>query len=239
MNLHPEPGTWWNRYLPLSGAAFTVLMVVSAASFPMPPGGDVSPASNPAFLAAHAGAVITQSYLRALAGLAFIALAAALAAACRRVLPATSSLPTAALVGGALSGGFALLAQAATLSAAQFALHGGSADAVRALGALQTGILDMSAIPAALLFAAVGVATIRTALLPRWLAAFTLVGVPLALLDAASYDGGPLESVGLLGLGYFLVWGLLVGVRLWLTSRTVTVSGRGEALAKQDQQSAA
>lgn len=34
------------------------------------------------------------------------------------------------------------------------------------------------------------------------------MGVPLALLDAASYDGGPLAAVGIMGLAYFLVWSL-------------------------------
>jgi hypothetical protein len=33
---------------------------------------------------------------------------------------------------------------------------------------------------------------------------------------------GPLESVGLLGLAYFLAWSLLVGVRLWLDARVGT-----------------
>lgn len=222
MNHQIEPHDGWSRYLPLAGAAFTVLMVAAAAAFPMPPGGDVSPASNPAWLAAHHNAVICQSYLRALAALAFIALAAAVAAASRRALPENSPLPAAALAGGVLSGGLTLLAQAVSLAAALFAHDGGAAGSTRALGTLQDGFLDMAAIPAVLLFAATGVAALRTALLPRWLTVVTVLGVPFALLDAGSYDGGPLESIGLLGLAYFLAWSLLVGVRLWLDGRTAT-----------------
>lgn len=212
----------WSRYLPLSGAAYTVLMVAAAAGFPMPPGGDVSPAAQPTWLAEHHDAVIGQSYLRALAALAFIALVAAVADACRRALPRHSPLPALAFAGGVTCGGLLLLAQAASLAAALFVHGGGSVGTTRVLGALQAGFLDMSAIPAVLLFAATGATAVRTALLPRWLAVVTLLGVPFALLDAASYDGGPLEFVGLLGLAYFLAWSLLVGVRLWLDARVGT-----------------
>lgn len=212
------------HYLPLAGAAFTALMVLGAAVFPMPPGGDVSPASNPSWLAAHYNAVIAQSYVRAIAALAFLALIASIVAGCRRALPAGSSLPAVALVGGAFTGGLLLLAQAVGLAAALFVHAGGSTDATRALGALQNGFLDMSAIPAVLLFAATGITAQRTGLLPRWLAAVSLIGVPVALADAASYDGGPLESVGILGLLYFLAWSLLTGVRLHLANRTHTAT---------------
>lgn len=207
-----------NRFLPLCGVAYTVLMVAAAVAFPMAPGGDVSPASHPAWLQEHTNAVIAQGYVRALAALAFIGLSVAIASACRGRLDAASALPRAALVGGSLSGVLLLLGQAVALAAALFARSGGGADATRALAALQNGFLDMSAIPATVLFAATGLAALRTSLLPRWLAVASVAGVPLALLDAASYDGGPLESLGMLGLVYFLAWSLLTAVRLHLGS---------------------
>lgn len=207
------------RYLPLAGAAYTALMVVAAAAFPMPPGGDVSPAASPEWLAAHVGAAVLQGYVRALAALAFVAFGASVAAACRRVLPAGSALPALALAGGVLAGGLLLLAQAANLAAALFVRDGGGAEATKALAALQDGLLDMSSVPALLLFAAAGLTALRTGLLPRWLALVSLAGVPFALMDAASYDGGPLEAVGLLGLFYFLAWSLVTGVRLHLVAR--------------------
>lgn len=220
------------RYLPLSGAAYTALMVIGAAAFPMPPGGDVSAASDPTWLAAHHDAVIAQSYVRALAALAFLALTAAVAAACRRALPSGSSLPAAALVGGVVAGGLLLLAQAVGLAAALF-VHAGGTDSTRALGALQNGTLYMSAVPAVLLFGATGITSLRTGLLPRWLAIVSLAGVPFALADAASYDGGPLESIGFLGLLYFLAWSLVTGVRLHLAYRatSVNISRPASALA--------
>ena len=60
---------------------------------------------------------------------------------------------------------------------------------------------------------------LKLQLLPRWLTVLTLVGVPLALADAGSYDGGPLESVGLAGLAFFLLWSLVTGVLLSTSGR--------------------
>ena len=82
------------------------------------------------------------------------------------------------------------------------------------VSALFITLLDASALPALLLFLAVGLTAVRTGLLPRWLGVLSLVGVPVALLDAASYDGGPFEAVGLVGLIFFLAWSLLTSVRL-------------------------
>lgn len=206
------------QYLPLAGVAFAALLVIAAVVFPTPPGGDVSPASDPAWLSDHTGPVIAQGYLRGLAALAFLMLAVAVSAACRRIARPGSPLPDAALAGGALSAALMLLGQAATLTAALAARAGIDADALRLLGELQSGFLDMSALPAMLLFGGTGLASLEHGLLPRWLGWFSLAGVPFALIDAVSYDGGPFEVVGMLGLAYFLAWGLLVGVRLTLVA---------------------
>ena len=119
-----------------------------------------------------------------------------------------------ALVGGVLSCVLMIAAQASSVAAALFVRGGGGADATRAVGALQAAFLDASSLPAALLFLAVGVVSVRQGLMPRWLGVVTLVGVPVAVVDSASYQGGPLESVALVGLVYFLTWSLLAGVQL-------------------------
>lgn len=217
MSINDAPHRF-ERLLPLCGAAFTVLLVAGAAGFPTAPGGDVSPASKPGWLATHYDAVIAQSYVRGLAALAFIALAVAAAGACRRALPGRSALPDMALMGGAFTGGLMLAAQAVGLAAALYVHAGGATTTTRALGTLQDGFLDLSSLPAVLLFAAVGLTSLRTGFLPRWFTVFTLFGVPLALLDSISYDGGPFESVAMLGLVYFLAWGLLAGVQLYLAA---------------------
>jgi hypothetical protein len=51
--------------------------------------------------------------------------------------------------------------------------------------------------------------------------------VPFALLDSLSYDGGPVEPVGIIGLLYLLAWALLVGIRLYLNpQRAEAPAGR-------------
>ena len=230
MSLVPA-GSALDRLVALSGPTYAVLMVIAASAFPMAPGGDVSPASDPGWLAAHTDAVIVQSYVRALAALALVAFAVAVAAACRRALPAASPLPALALAGGALTGGLLLLGQGVSLAAA-LSVHGTSSGTTRALGAVQNGFLDMSSLPAVLLFAAAGLTALRTGLLPRWLTVLTLLGVPLALADAASYDGGPLESVGLAGLVFFLGWSLVTGVRLALFQHGVEAAPPEAAIAR-------
>jgi hypothetical protein len=208
----------WEQLLPLSGVVFTALTVGAAVAFPAPPGGDVTGASDPTWLASHYQASIAQSYVRALAAIAFVALAVAAATAIRRIQPSASPLPAAALVGGAFSGALLLLSQAVGLAAALYVHDSGSPDAARALGDVQAAILDMSSLPAVLLFAAVGLTALHSVLLPRWLAVVTLLGVPFAVLDSASYDGGPFASVGFVGLLYFLGWSLLTGAGLYLSA---------------------
>ncbi len=199
-----------NRW-PLGGPAYAALLVIGAVAFPMPPGGDVTGAAHPSWLATHTGAAITQGLIRSLAALAFVVLAVGAAQACARTLPRTSSLPAATLTGGVLSGGLMLAAQTTALASALFVRAGGQADATRALGSLQAAFLDISSLPATLLFLGVGLTSLRTGLLPRWLGLLTLLGVPLALIDAGSYPGGPFAPVAFLGLVYFLAWSLIAG----------------------------
>ncbi len=208
-----NPGPW-TRLLAASGLGFAALTVLGAVAFPMPPGGDVSPATKPLWLAAHQTPTIAQSYVRSLADLAFILFALVVAYTIRRRLDRATILPAVALVGGVLSGSLLLLAQATNLSAVLESRGGGSAAVVHTLGSLSDALLTLSSLPAALLFGAAGIAFLRTRLVPAWLAYLTLAGMPLAVLDAASYDGGPLETVGFLGIVYFLIWTAVTSIAL-------------------------
>ena len=209
----PSSTAGWERWLPLGGPAYAVLLVIAAAAFPSPPGGDVTAAAHPDWLAHHTGAVIAQGLLRTLAAVAFAVLATGVATVCaQRTGP--GALPRLALVGGVLTAGLMVAAQATSVASALFVRDGGGADATRAIGALQAAFLDASSLPAALMFLAVAMVSLPTGLLPRWLTLVTLLGVPIAIVDSASYQGGPLEPVALVGLVYFLAWSLLAGVQL-------------------------
>lgn len=213
-----EDRTGAERLLPLAGVAFTALTMIGAIAFPMPSGGDIAPGRKPAWAAAHADAIVAQGYVRALAALAFVVLGVAVAGVIRRE-GASRTAGAAALAGGTASGLLLLLAQAAAIGSALAADDGAGAAVVRSLGYADDAFLTLSSLPAVLLFAAAGFWLLRARLVPTWLAWATLAGVPFALVDAASYDGGPLEAVGILGLAYFLLWSLAVGISLFAGRR--------------------
>lgn len=218
------------RTLAATGLLYPVLTVAGFIAFPKPPGGDVSAAHNPAWLALHTDAVIAQSYVRALAAVAFIALSVALARAAT-VRPEPSSITRLIVAGGTACGIFLLLSQAVTLSAALAAHDHLSPSVIRGFDSLNQGALSLSSLPAVLLFAAAGTAFLRDASAPHWLTTFTLAGVPLALLDAASYEDGPLAAVGIIGLAYFLIWSLTTAAYLTRTTTTTTIGSSAPAMA--------
>lgn len=223
-----EDRTGAGRLLPLAGVVYTALTVIAAVAFPMPPGGDVAPGRKPAWAAAHADAIVAQGYLRALAALAFVVLALVLAGVLRRA-GASPTAAAAALVGGTATGLLLLLAQAAAIGSALAAGDGAGAGVVGSLGYADDAFLTLSSLPAVMLFAAAGYWLLRARLVPAWLAWATLAGVPFALVDAASYDGGPFEAVGVLGLAYFLLWSLAVGISLFADRRAARSAALGTA----------
>ena len=196
-----------------TGLLYPVLTVVGFVAFPKPPGDDFSAAHDPAWLAQHTTAVIAQTYVRTVAAVGFIALSVALAAAARRMsrqTPLVGLIPA----GGVTCGALLVAAQATMLAAALGSRDHLAATVIRPLDDLNAALLGLSSLPAVLLFAGAGALLARSVPTPRWLALLTLAGVPLALLDAASYRGGPFDGVGLLGLAFFLVWSLCMSVHL-------------------------
>ncbi|WP_375503795.1 hypothetical protein [uncultured Jatrophihabitans sp.] len=196
------------RLLAATSLAYPILTVIAFAAFPKPPGGDVSAAHDPSWLAAHTGAVIAQGYLRSLAALGFLLLAVALSAGAG---PVVSRLIVASGAGTTL---LLLTAQGFVLAAAYGVRDGIAQSVIRVLDPLNAAALDLSSLPAIVLFAAAGAALLARVEGPRSLGWLTVLGVPLALLDALSYRGGPLASVGAVGLAYFLVWSLACGLVL-------------------------
>lgn len=206
----------WNpidRMIAASGLSYPILTVIGFAAFPAPPGGDVSAAHDPQWLTGHTGSVIAQSYIRAVAAIGFIVLAIALARFVGGRDPRGRSLARVVTAGGATCGTLLLAAQTVTLSAALASRDHLDPSAVRLLDHVNAALLDMSSLPAVFLFGAAGVALLHQAV-PRWFAIFTVVGAPLALVDALSYDGGPLAAVGIVGLAYFLIWSLTAATYL-------------------------
>jgi hypothetical protein len=203
-----------SKLLAAAGIGYPLLLVLGFAAFPKEPGGDVSAGSHPAWLVHHESAVIVQSYVRSLGAFAFILFAVAVADAIRQRVPAHSTLPTLALVGGTLTGLLLLLPQALAIATVVDARNGGTSPTIKALAAIQEGALTISSLPAIALFAAAAIAMWKTRHTRPWLAYLTVAGVPLALLDSLTYDTGPFEPIGLVGLVYFLIWTLATALTL-------------------------
>lgn len=191
------------RLLAATSLTYPILLIVAFAAFPQPPGGDVSPAHDPSWLALHTNAVIAQTYVRSVGALGFLITAVLLSAWAK---PIAARLIVA---GGAGSSLLLLIGQGAVLGAALGVRGGADAGVTRGADDLSAALLDLSSLPAVLLFGALAASLFTAADAPRWLAWLTALGVPLGLVDALSYDGGPLESVGILGLAFFLIWSLL------------------------------
>lgn len=208
------------RRLAVCGLGYPILTVLGFAAFPAPDGGDVSAAHDPAWLATHTGAVLAQGYVRAAAALAFVVLAVVVGRAVARASGA-ETLGRLAAVGGGLCGALLLGAQTVAIAAAIGSLGGTPASAIRGFDALNAALLSVSALPAVIMFATAGVVWIRSRAVPLWLAVLTLIGVPLGLVDAFDFAGGPLASLGILGLAYFLVWALAASIALSRADRTV------------------
>ncbi|WP_375400604.1 hypothetical protein [uncultured Amnibacterium sp.] len=238
-----RPPSVADRILPLAGVVYALLLVLGAVLFPSPPAGDLPAASDPTWLAQHSGPVAAQAVLRIFAALAFTLLAIAVARTCHSVSvsePGSDSgsasaplLGTTAVVGGGAHAVLFMTAQAVALGSALQSTGGGASDSIRALGSLQSALLDVASIPAVLLFAAAGIAGLRGAL-PRWLAVLSLIGVPVAVIDGLSFPGGPFEAVGFVGLVFFLAWSLLVGIQL-VVRPARTLQQRAAATVEADR----
>jgi hypothetical protein len=203
------------RLLAIGGLAYPVLTLLGFVAFPEPPGGDVSAAHDPIWLSGHTGSVIAQSYVRGLAAIGFLLLAIALGRVVERLSATAARLVQ---LGGAGCGLLLLCSQATMLAAASSSRAGVDGTAIRVLDGLEAGLLGLSSLPAVLMFAGAGAVLLRSGVLPRWFAVITALGVPLALVDAGSYSGGPLDAAGPVGLVYFLIWSTAAGIVL-LTQR--------------------
>ena len=207
----------FRRAQTVASFAYPVLMVIAFVAFPAPPGTDTSPAADLSWLSAHTGTVIAQSYVRAAGALGFLILSVALA---RRF---TGTAARSVLAGGAVTAGLILVAQTAVLAAAFGAREDLPHDALRLADPLNAALLDVSSIPAILLFAATATALLHDRTQPRWLGWLTALGIPLAAIDALSYTSGPFAAFGLVGLAYFLLWSLLTAVWLSRSPRTTPI----------------
>lgn len=198
----------------LTGAAMlaTLALLIAANAFPAP---DLSASNIGAFVQEHRDAMRWGGYLGALATVPLLLFANGLKILLTNA--GSSGLGAMALTGGAVSAGVLLVA--GTLQQVIVVYPTSDPEVAAVLGRLGPSELSAAVIgfPFALMMASVAIATIRSALLPRWYGWLALLLAllksldPLHLAVASPKTGAPAFLATVLWL--LLTGGLLLGTR--------------------------
>jgi len=194
----------WGRWASLTGALFTVLLVVGFFSGSETPEPTAGPGKVVAYYAAHVSSTETSALVLAVAVLVLVLWAAALTSYLRRT-PAARGPELLVLPGAVL-----LAAGGLTLAALEFAIahniHHLSAETARTMNILSDELF-LPLIAGGFLFAlGSGLAILRGAALPRWLGWVAIVIGVVALVP-------PISFFALLALG---IWSLIVSILIYI-----------------------
>lgn len=191
-----------SRFAPLTGIAFAVLTLISIFSSNTSPSSSASGAHVLAFYAAHKSSQQASDFLLGIALIFFLCFIGSLYGLLRRS-PGAQTLATLGLAGAVLFAlGFALFA-GIDFSLAQ-ASRTLSPQAAQALNVLDDQLFLPAFVGAVVFGLAIGLAIVRSGLLPAWLG--------WVLLVVAIATGTPASFVGAIGL---VVWTLVVSVLIY------------------------
>ncbi|GAB1692687.1 hypothetical protein [Krasilnikovia sp. M28-CT-15] len=198
----------------LAGVSVLVAVVLGVAGAlcerPWP-----EPGSLPEFVADHRGLIIAQSVLFVLSAVVLLIFLTAL----REVL-AGSGLPATIAFGAGLVGyGANILGQAPQLALTALPGEALQPQAAALLDALGYATLTLANAPIGLMFAAIGIAVLRTSVLPAWLGWLAVVTAAAATVLALSvvYPRGVLDPQGWLSYTLYpasVLWLVAAGVAL-------------------------
>ena len=222
----------WDKLAAAGGIAGVVLFVVAGILYGSPPSVDDDAQSVVDFFSDNRGQVLTSIFLQGLGVLAILWFVAALVTAMREV--GEARLATAAFGAFLLAfaiGGMAAIARA-TLA---YSIADEGSEVVMPLYHL-TLVFDVFVnILGAGLFLAVGGATIRTGLFPRWWGWLSLAAGLLLIVGGTAWarDGfwSPTGAISFICFLVFLVWTLVTSILLTMRMRESVVSSPSAAPA--------
>jgi hypothetical protein len=210
----------WDRLAAAGGIVGVVLFVIAGIVYGSPPSVDDSASSVTEFFADRRDRVLWTVFLQGLGVLALLWFVAALVTRMREV--GESRLAAAAFGSFLLVfsvGGVAALTRASL--AYSIADEGG--DLVRPLYHLSLLFDVTGGLLIAGLWAAVGGASLRTGIFPRWWGWISGLAALWAVINATAWarDGfwSPSGGAGLIGFGVFLVWFLVSSILLTMATK--------------------
>lgn len=208
----------WERWALAGGVVFVALLISAGLALPSPPESGTA-AHYAAWFLRHRTAALTQVYLRGLAAPFELIFAVGILAALRRVRGSSGTLELLILAGALGHSAMLLVSNGATAAAAM--ISGPSADAgtVYALSNLSEAMLTVEAFMGVLVIGGASVALLRAQAASRWVCWFGIAASLLAVCDAASFPGSPVEFFGFIGLITELVWFLWASISLLLRAR--------------------
>lgn len=229
-NTRDIPSIWYRLAL-ASGLAFAALMFAAGFVFSVPRiewGG--SGEAVRAWLEAHAGTSLVNSYLQAAAGACFIFFATGLYSALRRAEGGGTVLALASLAGGVATGVMGYVRLAHALALVRYGRAGGPADVLQALDISAYATQEMLAFTQGIFWLAASLAMVRTRVAPRWIGVLGLVGSAALFVSTATVldEQHPLGIAGFVVFVLFTAWMLATTISLLLRSRTRRPAGQAQ-----------
>ena len=222
----------WDKLAAAGGIVGVALFIVAGILYGSPPGVDEDAQSVASFFSDNRGQVLTAVSLQGLGVLAILWFVAALVHAMREV--GEGRLATAAFGSFLLAfsiGGVAAL----TRTTLAYSVADQGSDLVLPLYHLSVVFDVFGNVLGAGLFLAVGGATLRTGLFPRWWGWLSVVAGLLLIIGSTAWarDGfwSPTGGVSFISFIIFLVWTLVTSVLLTMKMRTGPASSPSAAPA--------
>jgi hypothetical protein len=208
----------WEKWSATSGYA-ALAFGVAAVALERPWPSASEPAALPAFLADHRGAIVAQSVLFLLSAALMLGFLAVLRGFLLRAEGGTGRLTALAFGAGVIAYGLDIVGQAPQITLvlpSQAAIRPDVAAVITDLGFV---MLTVANLPLAVMFAAVGVLSLRTDALPAWLGWLSAAAAAAALtLTFTVVDpSGPLATQG------WAVYLLYLVPVVWLASATTVM----------------
>jgi uncharacterized membrane protein YhaH (DUF805 family) len=223
-----SPREWpWERWVPATGIAFVVLIVITFFLPPKaPPKAKDLQDEIAAYYSDHRTAILIAAYLAGLALILFIWFTAILARRLRNA--GEPRLGATVLVAGAATVGVAAVMDTIVTALSWRVADDANSDTVKAIFEIQSALMTRIWFPIAALIIAVGIAEWRTQRRPLWYVAGCLVIALFLLVTGAAwaregfFSPTGVPSMPFIAIILFLIWVLVTSVLL-LRDEGVTV----------------